>query len=53
MIEFVKILEEGIPLDAKLAPAFQKYLELIAHLNVLKIKKNKYYILEIFRIGKV
>lgn len=53
MIEFVKILEEGIPLDAKLAPAFQKYLELLAHLNVLKIKKNKYYLLEKFRIGKV
>ena len=52
MIEFVRILEEGIHLDAKLAPAFQKYLELLAHLNVLKIKKNKYYLLDKFRIGK-
>ncbi|MDD6055770.1 MAG: ribonuclease R [Helicobacteraceae bacterium] len=53
MQEFLSLLKDGILLDIKLTESFQKILETLISLNVLEIRKNRYFLQKRFCIGRV
>lgn len=53
MNEFLNLLQEGIPLDLKLADSFQQILESLLRLEVLTLRKNRYFLQRRFCIGRV
>ena len=53
MNEFLNLLQNGIPLDFKLAESFTQILESLLKLNVLILRKNRYFLRKQFCIGRV
>lgn len=53
MNEFLNLLQNGIPLDFKLAESFTQILESLLKLNVLILHKNRYFLRKQFCIGRV
>lgn len=53
MLEFLNLLNNGIPLDFKLAESFLKILESLRAFDVLEVRKNRYVLKKRFCIGKV
>ncbi len=53
MLEFLNLLNNGIPLDFKLAESFLNLLESLRVFDVLEVRKNRYVLKRKFCIGKV
>lgn len=53
MNEFLNLLQNGIPLDFKLAESFTQILASLLKLNVLILRKNRYFLRKQFCIGRV
>lgn len=53
MLEFLTLLKEGILCNTKIADSFKEILESLLHLNVLELRKNRYFLRKNFCIGKI
>ncbi len=52
MIEFVRLLEEGIPFVSQIPSEFKKSIKLLKHFGAVEKRKGRYFLAKKFQIGR-